>query len=39
MDMEFLAFASFALLVLAWIFAPAAPAAVTDTTIVEPKAA
>jgi hypothetical protein len=38
MDMEFLAFASFALLVLAWIFAPAAPAA-AEENVAQPKAA
>jgi hypothetical protein len=38
MDMEFLAFASFALLVLAWIFAPSGPVAL-ETPVAEPKAA
>ena len=36
--MEFLAFAAFALLVLAWIFAPSAPAA-AEEALPEPKAA
>jgi len=36
--MEFLAFAAFAILVLAWIFAPSAPAA-AEETIARPKAA
>ena len=36
--MEFLAFAAFALLVLAWIFAPSATIA-SERTVVEQKAA
>lgn len=36
--MEFLAFAAFAILVLAWVFAPSAPAA-ADEPAIQPKAA